>query len=124
MPTSLPPATPKPCDDCPWLRSSLPGWLGPFSPHEWVELAHGEQPIACHKTIKNTNDEGEGDWTDPAMRQCRGAAIYRTNVCKSPRDSAIATIDAADRELVFSWRDEFIQHHDVPNGVRSWGFDR
>jgi len=48
---TLPQATPRPCNDCPWRRKSCAGWLGPFG-----------------------------------IKQCAGAAVYRANVCKSPRD--------------------------------------
>lgn len=108
--TDLPPPTPNPCDECPWRRDALRGWLGPLSAEEWVEVAHGELPIACHKTIKHADENGEGDWSDPGMRQCAGAAIYRSNVCKSPRDPAVSTLPA-DREKVFGWRTEFVEHH-------------
>jgi hypothetical protein len=97
------------CTECPWDRKSAPGWLGPLSIEEWVTLAHGEQPIACHMTITETDEHDEGDWAHPQMRQCRGAAIYRANVGKMPRRPDIARLPA-DRERVFVW-DEFAEHH-------------
>lgn len=89
------------------------GWLGPFSAEEWLELAHGENPIACHQTIHHADDNGEGDWDDPGMRQCRGAAIFRANVCKRPRDPEVAH-GPVDRDSVFGRSDEFLAHHDSP----------
>lgn len=109
--TDLPQALPNPCGDCPWRRVAMPGWLGPMDPDEWVELAMGEEPIACHETIKDAV-EGEGDWNHPKMKQCTGAAIFRRNVCKSPRnpeDAAHSVV--ADREAVFSNRVEFLDYH-------------
>ena len=67
-----------PCDECPWSRTSARGWLGPSTADEWVALAHSDEPIACHLTIK---DEDDLD----AMRHCAGADIYRSNVAKRPR---------------------------------------
>ena len=51
-----------------------------------------------------------GKWDDPAIRQCAGAAIFRGNICKTPRNPQIERRDA-DYELVFSWDNEFIEHH-------------
>jgi len=73
-------------------------------------MAHGEAAIACHKTIVSTDENGEGDWADPKMRQCAGVAIFRSNVFKEPRNPQITTLPA-DHEKVFSWNNEFIEHH-------------
>lgn len=107
---NLPGATPHPCDECPWVRSSAPGWLGPHSAQEWTALAHSDEPIACHKTIKDVDDDGLADWRHPSLRQCRGAAIFRSNIMKSPRNRDVAT-GPRDTDTVFKWDDEFIAHH-------------
>lgn len=75
-------------------------------------MAHGEVAIACHTTIdgEETNNDGEADWDQPGLLQCAGAAIYRSNVCKSPRDPHVATLPR-DTDLVFGMG-EFIPHHD------------
>jgi hypothetical protein len=106
----LPEPTKVPCPECPWLRVSAPGWLGPYTADEWLTLAHSDSPIACHTTITETNEEGEGDWSHPQMRQCQGAAIFRANVFKSPRHPSIARAER-DTEMVFTWNDEFRAHH-------------
>lgn len=108
---TMPEAMPNPCAECPFSRKSTPGWLGPLSGKQWVAAAHGEVAIACHMTIKDTDEEGNGDWSHPDIRQCRGAAIFRANVCKSPRDPEVA-VGPADEERVFRWDDEFLSHHD------------
>lgn len=107
---SYPPATAAPCNECPWRRVAAPGWLGPHTAMKWVEIIHGEEPIACHKTIKDVGEDGRGDWDHPAMRQCRGAAIFREHVMKSPRDPNIA-MGPADPDKVFVTNAEFIAHH-------------
>lgn len=78
-------------------------------------MAHGEAPIACHQTI-TPDRHGEGNWDDPRLRQCQGAAIYRHNVIKTPRNPA----DAArlpgvnpDRTLIFASSAAFLAHHDT-----------
>lgn len=102
---NLPEATVRPCNECPWLRTSVPGYLGPSSAEEWIEMAHGETPIACHMTIEH---DGQ-DWSE--LRQCAGAAIFRANVCKTPRHPMVARAKP-NTEAVFSWNDEFLEHHE------------
>lgn len=101
--SALPDATPRPCNDCPWRRVSCAGWLGPFDAEEWIALAHSDEPIACHETIV------EDDVWDGA-KQCMGAAIYRANIAKLPRNREVI-VGKADREHVFSGPREFIDHH-------------
>ena len=107
----FPPTTPKMCSDCPWRREEAkPGWLGPHTPLDWIKIAHSEQPVACHQTIVVTNPlEGEGDWDHPKLRQCRGVASFRGNVCKSPKHP---DIEAGPRdEAAFLPNDEFLEYH-------------
>lgn len=85
----------KPCSDCPWRRDALRGWLGSATPMEWVQIAHGESYVECHTLL---------------TKQCAGLAVYRANVCKSPRDPSIMRLDS-DKEKVFSGPQEFLTHH-------------
>lgn len=107
---SLPETTPQPCNDCPWRRVAKRGWLGPWTAAQWLAIVHGDSPIACHQTITETDESGSGDWEHPAMRQCRGAAIFREHVCKSPRNPEIET-GPEDRDNVFANNYEFYRHH-------------
>lgn len=106
----LPPAAPNPCAECPWVRDSAPGHLGPHTAGEWCDQAHGEAAIFCHLTIRH----GHHEVTDPELRQCRGAAIFRANVLKTPRNPT-AAVGPADRVRVFGWDDEFTAHHEERN---------
>lgn len=109
-PLMKPPAK-QPCNDCPWRRNSIRGWLGPHTAEEWVQMAHGDGQIACHQTIPEGSDDDDPDLS--TMTACAGATIFRANVCKSPRPTrGIPAYQLpADRERVFSWNDEFIAHH-------------
>lgn len=85
-----------PCSDCPLRRNSLNGWLGDTgTPEEWAAALHSDSPMNCH-VLKGA--------------QCAGAAIYRGNVCKSPRDKTILVLPS-DRKTVFSGPGEFVAHH-------------
>jgi hypothetical protein len=69
---------------------------------EWTLIAHSDAPIACHMTIKESEN-----WEGAS--QCRGAASYRANVGKMPRDPEI-THGPKDSEI-FASPIEFSQHH-------------
>lgn len=100
----LPPPTSSPCNACPWRREAAPGWLGPYDAQQWVSLAGSDQPIACHKTILR-----DGDWD--GAKQCAGAAAYRANSFKSPRDPEVAC--GPKRDDVFKTSTEFMEHHTI-----------
>lgn len=93
----------KPCVDCPFGRIAVPGWLAGSTPEEWVMMAHGESRIECHTMISEGFEPG-------TSHQCAGAAIYRTNVCKDPRDRTLLTLPK-NTKLVFSGPKEFTEHH-------------
>ncbi len=84
-----------PCADCPFARTAMPGWLGDMGIAEWIMAVHGESLIDCHVT---TN------------QQCAGAAIFRANVFKSPRDNKLLVLEP-NHKLVFSNDAEFGKHH-------------
>lgn len=96
-----------PCDECPWRRNSVPGHTGPSEPQNWVDQAHADGPIYCHKTIT----EADMSMDDPRLRQCAGAARFRANVCKSPRNPTAAQ-GPADRENIFTSNQGFLEHHE------------
>lgn len=106
---SLPEPMAWPCRECPWRREAAPGWLGPHTAARWLGIAQSDEPVACHLTIRETDDEGRGDWEHPAMRQCAGVASFREHLCKLPRDPEVAVGPA--REGVFARGKEFIEHH-------------
>ncbi len=63
-----------PCNDCPWRRKSMPGWLGSEQePEEWVQTALSESFVECHVNSPN---------------QCAGLAIFRANIYKRPRHNS------------------------------------
>lgn len=98
---AIPEVRKTPCFDCPWRRESAAGWLGPNTAEEWEALAHSDAIIACHITI----DETSGVYGN----QCAGVAIYRSNICKSPRDPQIVILPA-DKDTVFGYG-EFVKYH-------------
>lgn len=94
-----------PCSDCPFARSAFPGWLGSMDAGEWVRCVHGETFIECHVT---TN------------AQCAGAAIYRGNVGKVPRDPDQLRL-SKNTQLVFASPLEFLAHHQTKKVSSNYG---
>ena len=92
----------RPCSDCPWARSALPGWLGSLTREEWIAVAHGESVIECHTMLG---------------AQCAGAAIYRANVCKSVRHQDALRLEP-DTDRVFATPAEFTAHHVLGNRIK------
>jgi hypothetical protein len=86
-----------PCSDCPWARDSLKGWLGTMTPEEWLAAAHSETSIECHTLLG---------------AQCAGSAIYRANVCKTPRYPEILQLPK-DPDKVFTSPMQFHEHHTI-----------
>lgn len=86
----------QPCRDCPWRRIALKGWCGALTPLEWLQAVHGEAKVDCHIHTKF---------------QCAGAAIYRANVAKQPRDQSLLVLKP-DTKKVFARPEEFMAHHD------------
>lgn len=84
-----------PCSDCPWARTALVGWLGGATIEEWLATAHSDSKINCHTLIGP---------------QCAGAAIYRSNILKRPRDKTILLLPK-NTVTVFANPFEFIKHH-------------
>jgi len=107
---SLPEPTKVPCVECPWRRKAARGWLGSLTAEEWVQAAHGEAAIACHKTIDQDNED-DHVWVE-GERQCGGAARYRANVFKLPHNPGVA-VGPRDPN-VFASPAEFVQHHTRP----------
>lgn len=84
----------RPCSDCPFARTALKGWLGGDTVDQWIQCARSESVMECH-VLKGA--------------QCAGAAIYRTNICKSTRNEECLRLPA-DELLVFGFG-EFEEHH-------------
>jgi len=84
-----------PCRECPWRRSAAPGWLGSETVAYWLRAAHSDCVMMCHIRAG----------------QCTGAAIYRANVAKLPRDPKCLRMPR-DTETVFAGPVEFQTYHE------------
>ena len=92
-----------PCRECPFKRDSAKGWLGGFSPEDTRQEALAEHGFDCHLTRSSTNP-----------KQCAGALLFATRVCKSFRDKdlekarkALSSKEALESVLGF----DFVEYH-------------
>lgn len=98
----------QPCKECPWRRDSYPGYLGASDPIDFLQLEETEAHMPCHLTV----DYERSDWKEQVSQapQCAGRAIYLSNRCKSPLNKDLLKLPA-DPEAVFSFPQEFAEHH-------------
>lgn len=95
----------KPCKECPFKKSSIPGYLGPLShrPEEYLQMME-QVMVVCHLVTK-------------PQQPCIGALSHCANSMKIPRGARDGgryskLIDKAKKNKdVFQWPHEFIKHH-------------
>lgn len=115
------PVLSEPCKQCPFRRTSLPGWLGSDSPEGFVRNVMREVPLPCHSTIDYRDREWHTKWVNRRIgKLCAGSIIFAANCAKKPRPQSLIPVGKPDHELVFSTPQEFIAHH-RSFGRGSWG---
>lgn len=107
-----------PCNECPFRRESLPGWLGPWTPLDLLRSLSVE-PFPCHQTIPQGY---QGDYNDDRLKGCAGAAIFLNNTLEMSRcrvtsehQRQVRDVDDSVTLSVFASKQEFIDHHDRDN---------
>ena len=103
----------KPCNQCPFRRNSLPGWLGPWKAEEIV-WSLGRAAFPCHKTIRQDRQSIK----DSELEGCAGASIFLNNKAERSRNlntlqhqQRVRNINKDIKKSVFSGSQEFIKHH-------------
>lgn len=81
-------ASPRPCKECPFMKGSAPGWLGPWPDSDTLHMhiAH-EHDFACHMTI--SDDDEDSDEFPEGARRCTGSVMYATKNCKRFHDPVL-----------------------------------
>lgn len=112
----------KPCDNCPFRRDCLEGWLGEERAAEIADSLERDQPFPCHKT---TTFDYEGDrYFSDKEQHCVGAAMVLEKADKPNQLMRIAErlgvydrrkLDQESFDIVFDDFGEFIQHHAESN---------
>lgn len=106
----------KPCDDCPFRKNSLPGWLGPHSVEEFVQYYQMDYPYPCHKTLVEERDAGDLELRD-GEHICIGLVHTRNNSCKRARDNQSSLRQEeirlkGEKNECFTHISQFVKHHE------------
>lgn len=112
-----PPAK-KMCAECPLNRGAIKGYLGGYTPEQYIRMMHSDASVACHMS------KGFHERRHDLQRHCTGVAHYRANAHKLPRTGGAqqAVLTAGENhEEVFSNPEEFRAHHTLPEGADYWG---
>ena len=108
----------KPCNDCPFRKTALPGWLGDDTPEGFMATTMADHPMPCHQTVNYDRPGWKTEIADgrqPKARLCAGALIFFSNIAKLSRDPSRPRLPA-DRETVFTSPQSFIDHHSALPG--------
>ena len=102
-----------PCNDCPFRKNSIPGWLSTYSPQDLHHLIMvSEMPFPCH--LSHTEELKFGDAGNSEHPLCAGALMFMKVNGKIPRDPEMAkivkNIDKKDCKNILSVQ-EFYKHH-------------
>lgn len=103
----------EPCSQCPFRRSSCPGWTGPWQPGELLEAIQ-ERPFPCHATISHDGQRIEDD----TLQSCAGGAIFLNNAGMASfsgwtrrHQDLLLQAPQATRKSVFDTQLQFLAHH-------------
>lgn len=70
------------CNECPFRKDSVPGWLGGFSVDDTLDAQQFEQLFSCHKTRVDDPEENQRKVESGEIPICRGFLISAKLSCK------------------------------------------
>ena len=108
----------EPCNDCPFRRNSLPGWLGNHeSSEEITDILNLDLKFPCHMHVNFLMGEDESlmsfEEACSQARHCVGGLAFMNNKCKLSQDKEIAALqkEVGKRDDCFAMANEMIRHH-------------
>lgn len=102
------------CPQCPFRASSLPGWLGSYTPASVFQGAWFNQPFYCHTKVDYENPNWEAK-TKRSGKVCLGSLAF-ANAMMAPKrvDSRPELADTvADQQLVINLRAAILGSREV-----------
>ncbi len=105
----------KPCNECPFMKTSAKGWLGEHEAGDFIEFMNAEVSFPCH--LKNDGglsfDEIEQKIDEGEMVLCSGYVQFMKKACKLPFRNqqlveALKGVEVVDGIMTMP---EFIKHH-------------
>lgn len=100
-----------PCNECPFRKKSIPGWLGYWTVDKILNQVHDEAGLPCHKDVPKQIGLGDLDFYK-RVHVCVGSLQHATQSAKSYRNAELSLF----QRLVGKGIDvlnyiEFRQHH-------------
>lgn len=113
----------KVCNDCPFRRKSMPGWLGHSSPEGFIDCIQRDEPLPCHQTIDYDDEHWLAKWMQQrdTGKMCAGSLVFMANKLQRSHTPGFPTMEK-DTTNVFGNSVEFVRHHREA-AVRSWDDD-
>lgn len=112
----------KPCSECPFTKTSLPGWLSDYTVQDFLNFVQFDVPFPCHMVTPPAGVKASecGDLIQKGELQlCRGYAEMMKKSCKMPRpiwmNQLLQTLEIHDGAMNTQ---EFIQHHSNPIAIK------
>lgn len=94
----------KPCNQCPFLKTSTEGWLGGFSPELTYIGAVGEDDFICHKTRED----------DKEKKLCAGRLLFASKLFRRKELDDLVEIvvkkNPGYKNKILGAK-EFLEHH-------------
>ncbi len=98
------------CEECPFRKDSMAGWLATYTPQELHNLVVSEHPFPCHMT----HEEDVSFEKAAELPLCAGGLSYMRKNGKMPRNKEhYALMKDVDQETLNNTlgRTEFFEHH-------------
>ena len=95
----------KPCKQCPFLKDSIPGYLGGFSAEQTQAVALSEHEFHCHHTRESGNE-----------KECVGRLLFASNLSKQFKDKELEKLREIAKKQNPGFKSEilsfnFKEHH-------------
>lgn len=110
-----------PCKECPFRKTSAPGWLGDLSGQPQVFIdALDHTIIPCHMRVYWDEEAKDTLIVSGEDNPCIGALSFCENSLKYPRAArgkGTRYYDLMEKAVknpdVFQWSNEFVKHHSI-----------
>ncbi len=108
-----------PCPECPWKKDSAPGYFGGTDMYFYADALQTDARVICHTIHGTMNQETVEQEEINESNMCAGYVIARNNNMKMPRvDPILRNMqeeyrDHPEKDSVFKWRHEFLEHHEA-----------
>lgn len=73
-----------PCNECPFRKNSIPGWLGPHKIEDFRTMASADVDFKCHMELDTLGDEAN---------TCGGYIYWRLNSFMMAKDPYLKNLE-------------------------------